>query len=467
VTGGRLGVAAIAAACTLTAARGADDGAYATGALAWFSSERYELIGSMSAEIPIVTPADWRVYFGAEALTAIENASGFTFTVGQIDYAAALGARHRFDDSRGALDLFVAEQGRQSVDAVGTARVRTAGAAWESAAFRDGYPRDGWAGRASLAAVWEHAGVDAVATSTGTVRWMRRVGRARAIALGADLRWDALFGTDHGADVLAGPRLDFDLGGDRRFGLYARWLSARNPLGLGTDGLLAGFDFSQGPAGAARERPPEISGLVAAGGGDAGRAMARLDLRVDSPPFLHGTYGEIEVDGNVLTAEDGNDLFYLYDVGVLHSVGAAWRAGVFFRHRSNHLLDQANATVTSINVVEAAIETIGWRRSTPGVELGRAGAVDLSLRAGWLVDSAFGEDAAWHARGGVRWSSPEWHATRLYVSAAAERGDVDASAYAVGALLPREWDLRVEVGHDEQLYSADDRGVFAVATLRF
>jgi hypothetical protein len=67
----------------------------------------------------------------------------------------------------------------------------------------------------------------------------------------------------------------------------------------------------------------------------------------------------------------------------------------------------------------------------------------------------------------VRWASPPWARVRLYLSAELERGDVDASDYAAGLLLPRGWDLRVEVAHDEQLFSADQRGTLGVATLRF
>jgi len=452
-----LALAAIVLGCITTAAAGDDTGGYARGSLAWFSTDRYDLLGTMSVELPLASPGGWRVFAGATLLTAIEKATDFTFVVGQVDYTLAVGAR------LGAFEVFVAEQGFERVDEAGTARVRVAGGAWESPGFRDGFPRDGWAGRASLAAVWESKHVDADAVAAGSVRWMRRVGASRGIALGVDAGVDALLGPDHGADVLAGPRVDFDLGGDRRFGLFVRWLESDNPLGLGVDGLLAGFDLGQGPLVAGRLVPPEISGHVAAGGGDGGRPLCGLDLRVDSPAFLRGFYGEIEVDANV----NGDDLFYLYDVGLAHPFAKDWRAGGFFHHRSNHLLNQANATVTSINVLEAAVETAGWRRAEPGVALGRLGAIDLSVRAGWLVDSAFGEDTPWHARGGVRWSTPPWGPVRAYLSAAAERGDVEASAYALGMLLPRGWDVRVEALHDRQLFATDQRGIYGIATLRY
>jgi hypothetical protein len=246
-----------------------------------------------------------------------------------------------------------------------------------------------------------------------------------------------------------------------------RWLRGRNPLGLGADGVMAGFDLAGGVhAAGPRIVPPEITGLAAAGAGDGARALVRVNLRVASPPFLQGTAAEIEVDGNVLTADDRDDLFYVYDVGVAHPF-AAWRAGLWFHHRSNHVLSGANATVTSIDVLEAGVESAGWNRAEPGVPLGRAGAIDAQLRAGWLIDSSFGEDVGWHARGAVRWASPALGSSRIYVACGSERGDVSGSVYRVGALLPRGWDVSVEVRHDEQLFSVDRRARLATATLRY
>jgi hypothetical protein len=67
----------------------------------------------------------------------------------------------------------------------------------------------------------------------------------------------------------------------------------------------------------------------------------------------------------------------------------------------------------------------------------------------------------------LRWASPELGSARIYLSMALERGDVSGSDYALGTLLPRGWDLRVEVLHDEQLFSVDRRARLAVATLRY
>jgi hypothetical protein len=159
-------------------------------------------------------------------------------------------------------------------------------------------------------------------------------------------------------------------------------------------------------------------------------------------------------------------LFYLYDVGIAHPF-AAWRTGVWFHHRSNHVIGSANPEITSINVLETGVESNGWNRAEPSGFVGRAGAFDARVRAGWLIDSAFGEDTGWHARAGARWSFPGQGPSRGYVLAELERGDVAESVYAAGAMLPRGWDVRVEVRHDEQLFSVDRRAQLAIVTLRY
>ena len=449
------------------AALAADDGPSAEGSLAWISSDRLSLIGTISADVPIAESGRWRVAVAARAMTAIERvASSFTFVVDRVSYTAQLSARRVF--ARGdALELFAGEQGVEQVDAPGSARVRLVGAGWESPGYRRAFGPFGWSGRVSAAPVLEHHGVDAFFSASGAVRYLHKTTRRRGIAVGADATVDALFGRDGGADVAIGPRMEFDLAGDRRFGVFLRWQRARNPLGVSADGLLLGFDFAEGSySEGPRPVPPEISGSCFAGTGEERRGVARLDLHVASPPFLSGTYAEIEVAGNILTADDLNDLYYTYDVGVAHPL-SSWRAGAWFHHRSNHVAGGLNETVTSINVFEGGVDSAGWDRAEPSGLTGRAGSLDARLRAGWLIDSAFPGDARWHARGGARWAFPALRRVRFYLSADFERGRVAASRYAAGALLPRGWDLRIEVLHDEQLFSADPRARVVLAGLRY
>jgi hypothetical protein len=464
----RISAAALVVALAIGTVAAADEsGPWAEGTLAWIDSDRLDLVGTVAAELPLFEAGRFRVFASLGTVTALEKStSEFTFLVDQVTYSARFGARLPLD-RHGAFEVFAGELGSVLVDAEGRARVRAAGAAWESENFHQASRAFGWAGRVWLAAVVEDSGVDASAAAGGTVRFVGRLSESGKVAFCAEATVDALLGQDSGADLTIGPRLELDLGGDRRFGIFLDWLQGGNPLGLNEDGLMAGFGFTEGvhPEGS-RIVPPEIAGLAAAGAGTGARALARLDIRVLTPPFLSGTYGEVEVDGSVLTADDANDLFYVYDVGVAHPIGS-WRAGLWFHHRSNHVVDAPNPTVTSINVLEPGLESAGWNRAEPSIPFFRAGAIDAQLRAGWLIDSAFGEDTDWHARFGLRWASPPMGSVRIYAQAGLERGDVSGSAYAIGLLLPRGWDARVEARHDEQLFSADRRANLAIATLRY
>ncbi|HUC44045.1 MAG TPA: hypothetical protein VMR65_08405 [Candidatus Sulfotelmatobacter sp.] len=462
----RAAAAALSALLVAMASAAADEppAPEASGALSWIDSDKLDLVGVLAARVPVATCGPYEAVVDASAVTAIRKTTAeATFLVEQVGYRLELGARRSLPD-RGAVTFGVEERGAVLVDAAGRARVRLVTAGWETQGARLAVGPSGWSGGIEGGVAISHDAVDVTGSLGGRVRWLHPVG---SLLVGVDGDADALLGVDRGADVSAGALAELPLGGDRRLGLTLRWLHGRNPLGLLTDGVMAGFDVTQGIAApAARPVPPEVSGLVAGGGGDAS-ALARLLVRVASAPFLQGTFVAAEVDANVLTASTGNELFYLYDAGVAHPVGRLI-AGGWFYHRSNHLLDHPNDTVTSINVFEGGIETPGYGKAEPGLPLGAAGGLDARLRAGWLASSAFGEDVRYNVRGGLRWSSPDLSPdVRLYVAFEFESGDADRAIAAIGTSLPRGWDVRIETRHEEQLFGREDRSLMGVATLYF
>lgn len=436
----------------------------ASGALSWIDSDKLDLVGVLAARVPVVSAGPYEAVVDARAVTAIRKTTAeATFLVEQVGYRLALGARRALAE-RGAMTFGVAERGAVLVDAEGRARVRLVTAGWETQGARLASGPSGWSGGVEGGVVLSHDAIDVTGSLGGRVRWLHPVG---SFLVGVDGDVDALLGADGGTDASGGVLAELPLGGDRRLGLTLRWLHGRNPLGLGTDGVMAGFDVTQGIAApAARPVPPDVSGLLAGGGGDQS-ALSRLLVRVASSPFLQGTFVAAEVDANVLTASTGNELFYLYDAGVAHPVGRLI-AGGWFYHRSNHLLDHANDAVTSINVFEGGIETPGYGKAEPGLPLGRAGGLDARLRAGWLASSAFGEEVRYNVRGGVRYSSPDLSPdVRLYAAFEFEAGDADRAIAAIGTSLPRGWDVRIETRHEEQLFGREDRSLMGVATLYF
>ena len=89
------------------------------------------------------------------------------------------------------------------------------------------------------------------------------------------------------------------------------------------------------------------------------------------------------------------------------------------------------------------------------------------MRAGYLIDSSFGEDARWHARAGVRWTAPVPWAAIPYVEGEAEEGDVHVRQAAAGIAFPDGLELAVVWLDDPQLFGPDPTALLGTATLRF
>jgi len=124
--------------------------------------------------------------------------------------------------------------------------------------------------------------------------------------------------------------------------------------------------------------------------------------------------------------------------------------------------------VTSLNVLEVGHDSAAWEGIPAEARSGR-GRLDWRARAGWLIDSAFGEDDAWHVRGGVRWSRrlPS-RAFAPFVSGEVEAGDVASFRVSVGCLrVDRGWEARLEWAEDEQWFRSDDSVLSLLLAARY
>jgi hypothetical protein len=443
----------------------------AGGRLLWDLSDDLELIGDLWTRLPL-----WRaneaggVYLRLDLRTNIEGASDFTFDVRDLQYALDVGWRARFSRGRrnryGAL---VGQRGVEAVDEDGQPRVRYFGVAFEHGDLLDPLdPRTSerrldW----SLAAgpVFEKREVDGDFVLRAGARWwlLRRPGRP---VLSLDGKLDGLVdGSRLDTDVSGGPTLSFFLPGGTVAAFSLHYQRSRHPLGIGHSAWLAGFHYSGGD-GTPSPAAPSVHGLLAAGGGEDSRAAGRLRVRFVSPPFAHRYQGAISVDANVLTSDEPGELYYLYDVG-LERRHDTFTLGAYFYHRSNHVLAEPGDGVTSINVLEAGVESMEWLRPgrrTPAAGWGR---LDYRARVGYLLDSDFGEEHRWHARGGVRWRAPIDGPWQPYVALEAEAGDVERSSFTIGASPSRALDLRLELVEDDQWFAEDDRVALLGASYGF
>lgn len=426
------------------------------------------MVGDLWALLPIISNDAGSVHVGIQARTAIEGATGFSFRVRELDYDLTAGWRGGTGWSGGRpVSLFAGQLGKERVDAHGEPYVRYVGLGLESDGFRSGRPS---AHRVS----WSMAGgpvlddhqIDGDFVLRGAARFSLTPARSGRPALLLDMAADGL--STHGrleADLTVGPRVSFPVSGDRQASFFINRHVGRNPLGLEEDLWLLGFAYEEGLRGSpGQPEAPEIDGLVAAGGGE-GRVAGLFRLRFLSPG-LDGR-GVFQVECNVLTDAVIDELYYLFHAGLERS----WHdgvAGVYFYHRSNHQLAQPNPRITSINVVEAGLETEGWGRvGRRGANLSW-GALDGRLRLGYLIDSSFGEQRRWHARGGLRFMLPLGGARPApYLLLEAEAGDVANELFAIGAALSERWEVQVERREDEQYYGPETTALLLMARLGF
>jgi hypothetical protein len=284
-----------------------------------------------------------------------------------------------------------------------------------------------------------------------------------------DARWDGLVDGSHFAsDVEIGPALDFDVGRER-VAFFLRYLHGGNPLGTGTSGLLAGFEYEGATAGVpgAAEGRPTIEGVVASGAGEDRRLTGQLLLRFLSPRFFGSWQARAVVDGNLLTADDTGDLYYVWEVGIERPVEGSV-VGAYVYHRSNHELAEPSDSVTSLNVLDVGIRTADAERPGRREPRHAGGAFEGTAHVGLVLDSSFGEDRPWHVRGALRWSLVPW-ARRFapYLRGEAEAGDVERYLVAAGASVGLGADVELQLRSDEQYASADQNALLLVGRYGF
>lgn len=447
----------------------------AGGRLMWIVSDELDLLGDLWVDLPFAAGSRGDVIIGIDTRTTIERSvSALTFSLRDLIYDVEVGYRgkRRGPGSLG-LGFSVGQRGREHVDANGQPWVRYVGATLRSTndpllgccGPGAGRPIEGWV---FAGAVVEERETRADAVLRGAVRF-RPAGSASSFArrLVLDARVDGLIdGIDLAADVEIGPAIDFALGGRRRVGFFLRYLHAENPLGVGDSGVLAGFEYEGETVGRSSAFPPAIEGIVALGGGDDARLAGQFLLRFYSPTFLGAHRAVARVDANILTADDTGDLYYFWEVGIERPVVRSV-AGVYLYHRSNHELAEPNDRITSLNVLDFGIESVGAER--PGLRRPRrrSGAVEGAAHAGVILDSSFGEDLGWHVRAAVRWSLPPWGPIGPFVRAEAEAGDADRYTVAAGASVTATCDVEVSYRADEQYASADRSVLLLGARLAF
>jgi hypothetical protein len=447
----------------------------AGGRLMWDSSEELDLIADIWADLPHVLENGDSLFLSMQLRTAIEKAeSDFTFSLRDVVAELELGWRRPlglFGGSR--LSLFAGERSKLLVDSEGDAYIAYLGAALESSDFRaypppDERPRSAW--RLALGPVLEHGGVEADFMFAGQGRfrpWPRSSRFASSIELALELD-GLLVDGNFDADISGGPAFALALPSGNLMRFFVHYQHGDHLLGVGHSAILVGYEYSGAAGnGSLPPSPPEISGMLAGGVGADDREAARFRLGVRTPQLVRDWRLAFVVDANLLTARDTNELYYFYHLGMERPLQKNI-AGIYFYHRSNHQLDTANDRITSINVIEAGIETDGWHDAGDRSPLRRWGRIDARARLGYLLDSTFGEDQRWHVRGGLRWRMPMTAGrVRPFVAVEAEAGDVERQSYALGTSLGEALSAQLEYRDDEQYFGSDRTALLLLLVYAF
>lgn len=411
-------------------------------AIYWFSGDELDYIGRMEATLPWVNKNGHRFEGKLSATTNIEGtASDLTLLVRDLDYRIRLGWSPPYANR---LSLELGQWGRERVDDYGQPALRWAGAGWTSAGARD-FRNGAWLSvRGGV--VLDDRELDADAVLFLQTGWRMKGG------LFFDLKMDAMSDSSHReSDGQVGIGYGWQMGQGRRFAAVLRRIWSDTALGLGEDGWLIGLEVGETLRGEIDDLAagPQIWGETAWGIGDDS-ALGRLQLGVRSPAFTDGGWmAVLFVDANVLTADETNDLYYFYHLGVEKQVHERYRMGAWLYHRSNHRLAHPGDTITSLNTIETGIESQSWQR---------AGIPDRQFtfraRLGLIVNSSFGDRYDPVARGGAMWRFLET-GRAPFVRLEGELGTVDRVTAAAGISFDRRWELRIEYRRDDQWFRED------------
>jgi len=451
-----------------------EDQPTAGGRLMWDSGEELDLIADLWADLPRNLSNGDSIFFSFQMRTAIEKAqSDFTFALRDLDYSVELGWRRPVAGLRSSrLSLFAGQREKILIDAEGSAFIRYLGAGLQSPGFRAYRPgeRERIAWCVAAAPILQDGGIEADLLIRGEGRFRPWPEASRlASALTLEFKFDGLLGDgEFDADISGGPGLALPLASGNIMNFFVHYQTSKHPLGIGHSSFLAGYEYSGGAASAGGPRqPPEISGLLAAGGGGEDRQAARFRLGVRTPALGADLRIAFVVDANLLTAIDTKELYYFYHLGLERPLGRNI-AGVYYYHRSNHQLDSPNGGITSINVIEAGIETDGWHDWGNSRLLEEWGRLDGRARFGYLLDSSFGEERRWHVRGALRWLMPVAAGRfRPFIALEAEAGDVQRQSYAIGCSLSEAFSTQIEFRNDQQYFGLDRTALLLLVSYSF
>jgi hypothetical protein len=434
----------------------------ASGQVYAFLSSRIDYVGMFRTEVGAPGPGGGRAWI--ESTIPVLSASGRgALVVEDLDYQAR--ALWRLEAREIIWAPFAGARGSEGVDREVSRLVSLAGI---QIAPRASGRRLSWSLEA--AAVLSDEGLEARAAAAARGEWLfvNRPGWSAGMLAA----WDGLW-VSGPSDLLDDRSAGFFLRLRDRDGLAltasATYYRGRHPLGLEDTGVLAGFEIAGGASPAHPDESAVLRAALEAGGGnDRVRARQILDLQSTPWKMLGRPWRARILADNALDAGEHNDLYYIVDGG-LEAAAGALRPGLFWHHRSGHLLGEPNDLRLSLNVVEAGLRTPGWLQGIPGSERPSGWRrLEGEIRLGAVVTSEFGEHQSWSARGGIVWSLPvPWDRLSPFVGVRGTLGEVRGWSASTGVQIPPGASIILAAERDGQLFEPRRTAWTLTAARRF
>jgi hypothetical protein len=412
-----------------------------------FLSSRIDYVGKFRTEAGAPGSGGWHAWI--DSTIPVRSASGQgALVVEDLDYQARV--LWRLETARIAWAPFAGARGSEEVDQAGSRLVSLAGI---QIASRAPGRRVSWGLEA--AAVLSDEGLEARASAAARGEWVLLARPGWDAGLCAD--WDGLWMSEPSEiqdDRSAGGFVRLRNQDGLTLTASATYFRGRHPLGLEDTGVLAGFEIAGGTPPPSPDAGALLHAALEAGGGnDRVRARQILDLHSSPWHILGRPWRARILADNILSAGSHNDLYYIVDGG-LEAAAGTLRPGIFWHHRSGHLLGEDNSRRLSLNVVEAGLRTPGWLQGLPAAERASGGRrLEGEIRLGGVVTSEYGEHQRWSASGGIVWSLPApWAHAVPFIGARARFGEARGWAASAGLQLPPGASIVLAAERDGQLF---------------
>ncbi len=443
--------------------------------LGYLFSDDINIIGLIQVDFPFLFKSEKSAYMNlllTNTVSKVEN--DISFKVRDLDYRITIGARD-YLTRKLIVSAFLSQQGVEKVDSGGSPFIRYVGFSMESEDYRDAQAERGTSWYGEIGAIFKNRDVSGEMTFKGDVRFNYL--STERLTYGLDFSIDSLindFNTSN--DWKLGPRITFCNGCSSAPSAFIYYMNNKNPLGFGDDGFFVGVDYREKAYdGSYKIILPDIEGTLSAGAGQ-GREESRCSLRLRTPSFGESLDLRItfDIDTFILTGDDTGNLYYFLAGGLERE----WKSvlqGAYFFHRSNHQLAEPSDRINSVNIIEVGVSSKGWESKsimdghTIGIGTldGRA-VLNFLARAGFLINSTFGEERRWNLKGGLRIDFPiDKSGFTPFLSAFWEGGDASRKEFTAGFRTPLDIDLAFQYKKDEQYYGADDDAFLILASLFF